>query len=249
MHFQRSNGYRLSRDCRLRANRHDRKDVQFPLRRYQWRPRRNFNQQELSVCQSLKKSTGAIHRPATRQRLACLNQAAFPFPKASTSNQRNLCVDSPRLPRLKPLLTRCQKPIQNSPFNPPHPNKHMTTTKTTGVNLSADIWSDDNKLRAAFSWLTRIGVAPKFGSIPIGYYQQDQCKAIDAIVTMAGRFGLGATRLRCKSGYIQAYQPEILDAIGKPLFRAQWRNIALIVCGKLSPCEIPSAYAQYLQKI
>lgn len=42
-------------------------------------------------------------------------------------------------------------------------------------------WSDEKSIRKVFSWLTRIGAAPKFGSRPIGWYQQHQCKAIEII--------------------------------------------------------------------
>jgi hypothetical protein len=55
------------------------------------------------------------------------------------------------------------------------------------VDLSDDIWADERKLRNAFSWLARIGAAPKFGSLPIAYYQQDQVRAIDAIKAAAQR--------------------------------------------------------------
>ncbi len=42
-----------------------------------------------------------------------------------------------------------------------------------------NIWQDDNKLRNMFSWLTRIGAGPKFGSMPIAWYQKHQCSCID----------------------------------------------------------------------
>lgn len=47
------------------------------------------------------------------------------------------------------------------------------------MKIDPEIWSDDNKLRNVFSWLTRIGAAHKFGSLPIGWYQQHQCNAIE----------------------------------------------------------------------
>lgn len=51
--------------------------------------------------------------------------------------------------------------------------------------------------RNVFSWLTRIGAAPKFGSRPIGWYQMHQCKAIEILETF--KFDT----LRCKHGVIQ----------------------------------------------
>lgn len=51
---------------------------------------------------------------------------------------------------------------------------------------------DETELRNAFSYLTRIGVSPKFGTLPIGWYQQIQCSAI----TILERSGADACRTR-----------------------------------------------------
>lgn len=73
------------------------------------------------------------------------------------------------------------------------------------VNLSDDIWRDDALLRRAFSWLTRIGVAPKFGTIPIHYYQQEQMQALDRITELAKQKGISLKAVRCKNGYFEGY--------------------------------------------
>jgi len=62
---------------------------------------------------------------------------------------------------------------------------------------------NETELRNAFSWLTRIGLAPKFGTLPIGYYQQDQCRAIDLLERRA--CGVSA-KLRCHDGIVQAQE-------------------------------------------
>lgn len=61
-------------------------------------------------------------------------------------------------------------------------------------------FSDDRKLRRVFSWLTRIGASPKFGSRPIGWYQIHQCHAMEILKASAGE----SAPLRCKYGNIQA---------------------------------------------
>ncbi len=64
-----------------------------------------------------------------------------------------------------------------------------------------DCFLDDNKLRQVFSWLTRIGAAPKFGSRPIGWYQQHQCAAIEYLEKHRH---CADKVLRCKAGMIQS---------------------------------------------
>ena len=75
-----------------------------------------------------------------------------------------------------------------------------------------NIWGNETKLRNAFSWLTRIGAGRKFGSLPIGWYQQHQCACLDILKAeiqkrelpdcIAG--DIGKVSLRCKFGNIQA---------------------------------------------
>lgn len=88
----------------------------------------------------------------------------------------------------------------------------------------ANIWTDDNKLRAIFSWLTRIGAAPKFGTLPIAYYQADQCKAIDALKACLKAHNLPEfSRLKLSGGCIYAQ--------AEP--RQAWVRIAMLVCGEI----------------
>ncbi len=94
------------------------------------------------------------------------------------------------------------------------------------VNLGKIIWGDDTQLRKAFSWLTRIGVAPKFGSMPIAYYQQDQVKAIETIERLAKEKGFDPNEpllLKYKNSRIYAQSGN------------QWIPIALIITGKILP--------------
>lgn len=87
------------------------------------------------------------------------------------------------------------------------------------------IWTDDNKLRRIFSWLTRIGAAPKFGTLPIAYYQQDQCKAIDAIGAALKYHEMPEySQLRVKCGSIEA----------KAGPGGTWQRVALVVCGQIT---------------
>jgi hypothetical protein len=61
----------------------------------------------------------------------------------------------------------------------------------------------DSYLKQAFSWLTRIGVAPKFGTAPIGYYQERQCNALKFLEKAIGPF-----EVRCKKGRFNLKQLE-----------------------------------------
>jgi hypothetical protein len=98
-----------------------------------------------------------------------------------------------------------------------------TSDMSKHLTIGPEIWADDSKLRRVFSWLTRIGAAPKFGDLPIGYYQQDQCKAIEAIeAAMKHRGFLPAnTPVRCKNGLVQARSER------------KWVTVAMLVCGQI----------------
>jgi hypothetical protein len=91
------------------------------------------------------------------------------------------------------------------------------------VDLTGAILSDDSKLSKAFSWLTRIGAAPKFGSVPIHYYQQDQFKAIDAICAAAKAKGIEMSWARYRNGKI------FMFSAGK------WVPVARLDFGTISP--------------
>ena len=69
------------------------------------------------------------------------------------------------------------------------------------MKLDSEIWTDDNKLSRVFTWLSRIGASPKFGSRPIGWYQQHQCACIEYLEKVVL---IGNLELRCKGGMIQA---------------------------------------------
>lgn len=58
-------------------------------------------------------------------------------------------------------------------------------------------FSDDAMLRRVFSWLTRVGGSPAFGSRPIAWYQIHQCHAIDILK------GLGIKHPICRNGVIK----------------------------------------------
>jgi hypothetical protein len=91
------------------------------------------------------------------------------------------------------------------------------------VDLSGAMLSDDRKLSRAFSWLTRIGAAPKFGTLPIQYYQQDQFKAIDAINAAAKAKGVETGWARYRNGQI------FMFSAGK------WVPIARLTLGTITP--------------
>ena len=66
-------------------------------------------------------------------------------------------------------------------------------------------FSNDNTLRGVFTWLSRIGASPKFGSRPIGWYQMHQCEAIGELErVLKYRYDHCNHTLRCKRGTIQA---------------------------------------------
>lgn len=45
----------------------------------------------------------------------------------------------------------------------------------------SEVWKDDRMLKRVFSWLSRIGAGPRFGSRPISWYQIHQCMCIDIL--------------------------------------------------------------------
>lgn len=77
-----------------------------------------------------------------------------------------------------------------------------------GVDLG-DLYgpNSDENLRKAFAWITRTGAGRRFGSVPIGWYQQHQIAAIDALLDSAKmRMRDSTPRLfRLHQGQYQAY--------------------------------------------
>lgn len=96
-------------------------------------------------------------------------------------------------------------------------------TPAQPLTLGPEIWSDDTKLRRVFTWLTRIGAAPKFGTLPIVYYQQDQCDAIDALETAMKVKGIAPNSpLRFTGGLFYARSAD-----------HGWTKFAMLITGKI----------------
>jgi hypothetical protein len=67
-----------------------------------------------------------------------------------------------------------------------------------GTDLK-NIWQDESALRRAFAWLTRTGAGRRM-PMPIGWYQQHQVAAIDALLARAKSKGISDPQLfRTKS--------------------------------------------------
>lgn len=60
-------------------------------------------------------------------------------------------------------------------------------------------FSDEAAIRAAFSYQTRIGLAPKFGTCSIAFYQGEQCRTLKDLETMIG----GPGEIRTRAGWIE----------------------------------------------
>jgi hypothetical protein len=58
-----------------------------------------------------------------------------------------------------------------------------------------NVYKNDQDLGRAFRWLSRIGAAPKFGTLPIAWYQAHMCACIDVLKPY--------TYVRCRYGVIQ----------------------------------------------
>lgn len=61
--------------------------------------------------------------------------------------------------------------------------------------------TDDTYYRGIFSWATRVGAAPKFGTRPIGWYQQHQMAVLDLIEYMPS-----VDAVRFRAGYVQVHR-------------------------------------------
>lgn len=74
------------------------------------------------------------------------------------------------------------------------------------VDISVEVWKDDNKLRNLFKWLTRIGAAPKFVTGNILHYPERQRRAVDIITTGASLAGIPDVKwVRYRKGSIDAF--------------------------------------------
>lgn len=64
-------------------------------------------------------------------------------------------------------------------------------------------WNSDKEIRKLYSYQARIGIAPKFGSRPIGWYQIHQDKAYECIMDWIRGMGFDkATVKTSKNGVI-----------------------------------------------
>lgn len=71
-----------------------------------------------------------------------------------------------------------------------------------GVDLR---WTGrDEDLRRAFAWLARTGVGVRFGSRPVGWYQQHNMAAIDAIEAAAKAADADVSSVSVRDGYVYA---------------------------------------------
>lgn len=66
--------------------------------------------------------------------------------------------------------------------------------------MNIKIGSTDKELKRLFSWQARVGIAPKFGSRPIGWYQTHHYNVHKFLMTMAKR--VGSYDAHCKDGTI-----------------------------------------------
>ena len=68
--------------------------------------------------------------------------------------------------------------------------------------MNINIQSTDEELRKLFSWQARVGIAPKFGTRPIGWYQQHHCNVHKFLLSMAARIGSYEATMRKGSIYL-----------------------------------------------
>ncbi len=75
------------------------------------------------------------------------------------------------------------------------------------MNLT-NVTESEDRLRSIFSWNTRLGIAPKFGSRPIHWYQMDQFEAIGAIERAARKAGVSLMDVRSIKGTLTGVSVE-----------------------------------------
>lgn len=90
------------------------------------------------------------------------------------------------------------------------------------MQIGSVIWSDEAKLRAAFSGMARVKMAPKFGSRSISDYQRLHCAALDVL------------RERLIGGQVCESHPEHAEVRvrkdrvqGKLMGEMEWRDLGL----------------------
>jgi len=63
-------------------------------------------------------------------------------------------------------------------------------------------WNNNNEIRKLFTYQTRIGIAPKFGSRPISWYQGSQCRVYNLILETMKTHNLIEANVKCIKGRI-----------------------------------------------
>lgn len=89
-----------------------------------------------------------------------------------------------------------------------NPIDFLSNPASGGVYIGPDMWGGQQEnvlLASVFSWLTRVGAGPHFGSRPVGWYQQHQVAAIDALEEWGKRAVAYPSYYRVKGGQFQAY--------------------------------------------
>lgn len=79
-------------------------------------------------------------------------------------------------------------------------------TRRKGASCGVDLrWTgEDQDIKRAFTWLARTGIGVRFGSRPIGWYQQHNMAALDAIEAAAKREGGDLSRVSVRGGEVYA---------------------------------------------
>lgn len=75
------------------------------------------------------------------------------------------------------------------------------------MNLT-NVTESDARLRSVFSWNTKLGIAPKFGSRPIHWYQIEQFEAIGAVERAARKAGVSLMDVRSVKGTLTGVKIE-----------------------------------------
>lgn len=80
-------------------------------------------------------------------------------------------------------------------------------------------FTDETALRNLFAWQTRTRLAPKFGALPIVYYQQDQCAIHDEIVRR-----IAATHHSCYAPFVVRMRDGVVQ-FRSPKLGGLWERI------------------------
>lgn len=64
-------------------------------------------------------------------------------------------------------------------------------------------WNSDREIKRLFAYQSRVGLAPKWGSVSIAHYQIMQCRAYDYIIKM-GLITNNLTTVKVRRGRLEA---------------------------------------------